>query len=243
MSDANALQSLYALNLFIRVAERAGFKEVQTLAGRSGVHPDSKGFEIKRTLPNAQCWRKTAVETQNDRLGHRGRYCLTGRVLGVVVFFFRAGGSSFKRTIFHYMCVKCIALAWRFLQKILNCCPGGEKAKFTSVPKVADGWAGFRLFWLWEWTRIRIARCFGSRKVGKRLWGCPEKVFFEEQEIQDSLRSELEAQQQHPVSPPWGEIRVPAAFTFPQLVYIIVRCIYGCYRNDKKKRKKRWIVP
>lgn len=146
--------------------------------------------------PNSQCWRKTAEETQNERLGCRGRYCLTGRVFSVVVVL--------GQVEVHFKGLNLIIFAlaynlpWRFLKKTkqnktLNCCPGGGKAKFTSVPKVADGCAGFRLFWLWQWTRIRISGCFWSRKIRKWLRGFPEKVFSEEQENQDSLRSELEA--------------------------------------------------
>lgn len=41
--------------------------------------------------------------------------------------------------LYFIICALSVSPGLTFSQKILNCCPGGGKAKFTSVPKVADG--------------------------------------------------------------------------------------------------------
>lgn len=85
----------------------------------------------------------------------------------------------------------------------------------------------------------------GHAKSGNGFGVAQRKSFLKSKKSKTRFARNLKPSNNTPYLPPevseaGGRLVfffVPAAFTFPQLVYIIVRCIYGCYRNDKKKKK------
>lgn len=84
----------------------------------------------------------------------------------------------------------------------------------------------------------------GHAKSGNGFGVAQRKSFLKSKKSKTRFARNLKPSNNTPYLPPEVSeadgrlIFVPAAFTFPQLMYIIVRCIYGCYRNDKKKKKR-----